>query len=64
MIIQLTEQQKKKYAEFHKQWIKSDFHIRGCMLESLAQDLDFHGHTEQGREYVSMVLRNIASMMK
>ena len=52
------------HEQFMSQWIRADFHIRGCMLESLAQDLDLFGESKERRKEIYDILRSIAAYMK
>lgn len=46
---------------FKMRWKKSDFHIRGCMLEGLAGEFE---RNTVDKETVVEILRWIASQMK
>lgn len=59
--IELSAYELSYIDSFRHNWLKSDFHGRGCMLEGFAQELDFG---KIGREATVMLLREIGSMMK
>jgi len=55
----MNDEEKAYYNRFMDKWDRSDFHLRGCMLEGLAQDL-----WRLPQELVKEILRGIAARMK
>lgn len=49
---------------FVERWKKADWHIRGCMLESLSQELDLYGVNNYNRMVIIDILRRIAATVK
>ena len=45
-------------------YIKAPEHDRGCMIEGLAQELDFYGKNYKRRKITIEILRGIAAYMK
>lgn len=47
-----------------QEWIKANDHERGCMLESIAQDLNYKGQFPHIRADIVDILTEIAAYMK